>query len=206
MENAEIKRLSRSAIADYHARLDDLKNVKRLEVAQQIKEARAFGDISENAEYDAAMDNQARIEYEIAQLEELLANVEEIDEESIDLSVVSVGGRVKIECKESKVVEVFDIVSTSETESFSRKVTIFCSDAAINRQLGHKEGDIVDVVYPAKLSNESPVGRAILGHKEGDTIDVTAPSGLVHYTILSIERTPDFPQGRVLREEIITPA
>lgn len=203
MENTETKRLSKAAIADYQARLNELRNVKRLEVAEQIKEARAFGDISENAEYDAAMDNQARIEYEIAQLEELLANVEEIDEESIDISVVSVGGRIQLERTDKGSVEEFDIVSTSETEPFGRKVLLVCSDAPVNQRLGYQEGQQVEVFYPAKLSNESPVGRAILGRKEGETVDVMAPAGMVRYRIVSIERAPETPQGRVMQEEVL---
>lgn len=203
MENKEVKRLSRSAIAEYKMRLDDLKNVKRLEVAQQIKEARAFGDISENAEYDAAMDNQARIEYEIAQLEELLANVEEIDEDSLDFSVVNVGGRIKIECLENNEHAEYDIVSTSETEPFARKLTILCNESEFNAKAGFKAGDKIEVEVPAKLSNESPVGKALLGHKEGDVVDVVTPGGVLSYRIEMILRQPEIPQGRTVEEEII---
>lgn len=203
MENKEAKRLSRSAIAEYRARLDDLKNVKRMEIAQQIKEARAFGDISENAEYDAAMDNQARIEYEIVQLEELLANVEEIDEGSIDLSVVNVGGRVRIESLQTGELAEYDIVSTSEIEPFARRVEIACSDSSYNREHGFLEGQRVKVDLKAKLSNESPVGKALIGHKEGDTVDVVAPGGTMRYRILDILRQPDTPQGKVVAEWIL---
>lgn len=204
MEQNETKRLSKTAIAEYKARLDDLKNVKRLEVAEQIKEARAFGDISENAEYDAAMDNQARIEYEIVQLEELLANVEEIDEQNIDLSVVSVGGRVKLQYGTDNKIEEFDIVSTSEAEPFARTAVIECNDSSTNKELGYKKGEQVEVLVPAKLSNESPVGRAILGHKTGDSIDVVAPIGVISYEILSIERVTELPQGKVISEQVVS--
>lgn len=203
MEQSETKKLSRSAIEEYQARLEELKNVKRLEVAEQIKEARAFGDISENAEYDSAMDNQARIEYEIVQLEELLANVEEIDESSIDTSVVSVGGRVRLKRLADNVEEVLDIVSTNEIEPFARRVTLECSESAYNKRLGYKAGQKVELEYPAKLSNESPVGRAILGRSSGDTVEVAAPGGVVQYEVLDIERTPDLPQGKVIAEDIL---
>lgn len=203
MEQNEVKKLSRAAIAEYQARLEDLKNVKRLEVAEQIKEARAFGDISENAEYDSAMDNQARIEYEIVQLEELLSNVEEIDEKSIDISIVSVGGRIRLKNLKDNEEEVLDIVSTNEIEPFARKVTLECSETDYNKRLGYKAGQKVELQYPAKMSNESPVGRAIIGRKAGDTVEVAAPGGVMQYEVVEIERTPDFPQGKVLSEEIL---
>ena len=202
-ENKEIKRLSRSAIAEYKARLDELKNVTRLEVAQQIKEARAFGDISENAEYDAAMDHQARIEYEIAQLEELLANVEEIDEENIDLSAVNVGGRVRVKCLDDNSIQEYDIVSTTEVEPFGRSVKIQCADSDYNKSLGYKAGDVVDATIPPKLSNESPLGRRLLGAKRGEQVSIVVPNGSVmQYQVEDILKVPDIPQGRIVGEQI----
>lgn len=202
-DNNEVKRLSKAAIAEYRAKLDELKNVTRLEIAQQIKEARAFGDISENAEYDAAMDNQARIEYEIVQLEELLANVEEIDEANVDISSVNVGGRVRVRCKSDDMVEEYDIVSTSEVEPFIRKVTIECSDDDLNKRLGYKKGQTVSLTSPAKLSNESPLGRSLLGHRKGDQVEVYSPRGVLSYVIEDIIKVPDMPHGKLISEEII---
>ena len=200
-ENKEIKRLSRSAIAEYKAKLDKMKNDTRLEIAQQIKEARAFGDISENAEYDAAMDHQARIEYEIAQLEELLANVEEIDEDNIDLSAVNVGGRVRVKCVDDGSVQEYDIVSTTEVEPFGRNVKIRCSDSDYNKSLGYQAGEIVDTKIPPKLSNESPLGRSLLGAKRGDQVSIIVPNGsVIQYQVEDILKVPDTPQGSIVEE------
>lgn len=203
MENQEMKRLSRAAIEEYRAKLDQLKNVTRLEVAQQIKEARAFGDISENAEYDAAMDNQARIEYEIVQLEELLANVEEIDSESLDLSTVNVGGRVRVVCVDTGHEEEFDIVSTSEINPFGHKVIIECAPSDYNTSLGYAAKEHVEIIQPPKLSNESPLGRALLGHKSGDRVDVVTPRGSMQYKITDIVKVPEAPQGKIVSEMVI---
>lgn len=203
MESKQPKRLSRAAIAEYRAKLDQLKNVTRLEVAQQIKEARAFGDISENAEYDAAMDNQARIEYEIAQLEDLLANVEEIDEDSLDFSTVNVGGRVRIQSMEDDCMEEYDIVSTSEVEPFAKKIKLVCIDDSYNSKLGFSANDEVEIVYPAKISNESPVGKALIGRKTGETVDVQIANKIIHYKVMDIVKIPETPIGRVVSENII---
>lgn len=201
-DEKQVKRLSKAAIAEYQAKLDELKNVTRLEIAQQIKEARAFGDISENAEYDAAMDHQARIEYEIAQLEDLLANVEEIDEESIDISSVNVGGRIRVTCLDDKQTEEYDIVSTSEAEPFGRIVKIECNKSKHNTELGFASGDVVEITYPPKLSNESPLGRSLLGAKAGDKVNVTAPHGVLQYRVDDIAKIPELPQGKILSEKI----
>lgn len=198
----EIRRLSQSAVTEYKAKLDDLKTVKRLEIAQQIREARAFGDISENAEYDAAMDMQARIEYEISQLEELLANVEIIDDGSIDLTSVSVGGRVKVK-QDNLEPEEFDIVSTTEIEPFVRKVVIECNDSDINARLGHKPGEKVEVTMPVRLSNESAVGKALIGHKAGDMVEAITGNGIIRYQILDITKIPEIPKGKTLSQELL---
>lgn len=202
-ENKEKKRLSKSAITEYQERLDELKNVTRLEVAQQIKEARAFGDISENAEYDAAMDHQARIEYEIVQLEELLANVEEIDEDSIDLSAVNVGGRVRLTCQETNETSEYYIVSSTEVDPFARVMRIECADTPHNKKLGYEPNQIVDISVPARLSNESPLGRQLLGRKKGDTVSVTVPSGsILSYHVDDILKMQEAPRGKVLADEL----
>ena len=116
--------------------LEDLKVVKRKEVSQKIKEAREQGDLSENAEYDAAKDEQRDIEARIEELEKILKNAEVFVEEEADLDKVSIGCQVK-----------------------------------------------------GKISNESPVGKALLGKKVGDTVTVTTPAGEFEYKILSIHRS-----------------
>jgi len=199
MDTLETKRLTRAAAEEYQARLDQLKNITRLEIAEQIKEARAFGDISENAEYDAAREHQARVEQEISQLEELLTNAEIIDEENVDTTSVNIGARVRLQ-KDGKEFE-YDIVSTSEVDPFARVVTVECANTPNNKKMGYKAGQVVEVVHPARLSNESPVGRALLGHMEGDVVSVVTQKGTSQqYTVLSIDKTADAPVGKVLGE------
>ncbi|MGI6151189.1 MAG: transcription elongation factor GreA [Christensenellales bacterium] len=203
MEKKEYMQLSRTAYNEFQARLEHLKNTRRLEVAQHIREARAFGDISENAEYDAAMNEQSALEAEIAQLEDLLAHVEVLDESAIDLSSVSVGTRITVHLVEHDHTETYDIVSTTESDPFGKRVKVRCDGSERNKSLGYKEGEVIIHEFPPKLSNDSPVGHALLGHKVGETIEVAAPSGFLHYQILSIERTPDAPTGTYLDEEFI---
>lgn len=201
MENNGVKKLSRAAIDERKAKLDDLKNNKRLEVAQEIKEARAFGDISENAEYDAAMDRQARIEYEIHMLEEELKNVEEIDENTIDFSTVSIGARVVMQELDSNEQMVWDVVSTSESEPFGKILKIECLDSDYNKSQGYKDGDIIEFKVPAKLSNESKIGSMILGKRKGDIVTIESPRNTKDYKIINIERIPEQPQGYIISEE-----
>lgn len=203
MEKKEYMQLSRTAFNEFQAKLEHLKNTRRLEVAQHIKEARAFGDISENAEYDAAMDEQSALEAEIAQLEDLLSHVEVLDESAIDLTSVSVGTRIKVHLVEHNFAETYDIVSTTESEPFRKRFKVRCDGSERNRALGYKEGEEIAYEFPPKLSNDSPVGHELLGHKAGQTVEVAAPSGFLHYQILSIERTPDSPSGTYSNEELI---
>lgn len=139
--------------------LDDSKSIKRREVADRIKQALAFGDISENSEYDQAKNEQAKLEERIAKLESILRNAKLIDEDEITTDVVSVG---------SKVI-VLDVEYDEEME-----YTI----------IGSAEAD----PYNGRISNESPVGSALLGKKSGDTIDVQVPDGTIKYKIISINR------------------
>ncbi|MGI6193182.1 MAG: transcription elongation factor GreA [Christensenellales bacterium] len=201
MEKKEYMQLSRSAFNELQAKLEYLKNTGRLEVAQHIKEARAFGDISENAEYDAAMDEQSALEAEISRLEDLLAHVEVLDESAIDLSSVGVGTRIQVYLVERDYTAKYDIVSTTESDPFGKVLEIRCDGSERNKNLGYQEGEVIKYEVPPKLSNDSPVGHALLGHRVGDSVEVAAPSGFLHYQILSIERTPDTPTGHVLSEE-----
>ena len=139
--------------------LQNLKVVKRKEVAQKIKEAREQGDLSENAEYDAAKDEQRDIEARIEELEKILKNAEVVVEEEADLDKVSIGCSVKIlDCEFDEELE-YKIVGSTEANSLK-----------------------------GKISNESPVGKALLGKQVGDTVTVETPAGEFSYKVLSIHR------------------
>ena len=139
--------------------LENLKVVKRKEVAGKIKEAREQGDLSENAEYDAAKDEQRDIEARIEELEKILKNAEVVVEEEADLDKVSIGCSVKIlDCEFEEELE-YKIVGSTEANSLK-----------------------------GKISNESPVGKALLGKKVGDTVTVETPAGEFSYKVLSIHR------------------
>ncbi len=139
--------------------LFDLKVNRRKEVAQKIKEAREQGDLSENAEYDAAKDEQRDIEARIEELEKLLKNVEVIDEDEVDLDTISVGCRVRL----------YDVEFDEEVEYMI---------------VGSTEADSLN----GKISNESPVGAALIGSKQGETIVVETISGDLEFKILEITR------------------
>jgi len=133
----------------------ELKVVRRKDVAAKIKEARGQGDLSENAEYDAAKEEQAEIEARIAILEKMLRNAEVIDEEELNTETISIGSKVKL----------FDVEFDEEIEYFI---------------VGSTEADPL----AGRISNESPLGMALLRKKRDDTISVEAPDGIVQYKIL----------------------
>lgn len=139
--------------------LFDLKVYKRKEVAQKIKEAREQGDLSENAEYDAAKDEQRDIEARIEELEKLLKNVEVVGQDEVDADTVGIGSRVKL----------YDVEMDEEVE-----YTI----------VGSTEADALN----GKISNESPVGAALIGSKVSETIVVETISGDLEFKILEIAR------------------
>ena len=151
--------LTSEEIKKREERLEYLKGPRRLEIAEQLKIARAFGDLSENAEYDAAKNEQAKNEYDIVQLENELRNAKVIDENAIDTSVVGVGAVVSLENADNQTKCTFHIVGSAETDPAA-----------------------------GKISNESPVGRALLGHHVGDTVEVRTPGGVMRLTVLSIGR------------------
>ena len=138
--------------------LEILLTDKRREVADRIRIAREFGEIAENAEYDDAKNEQAMLEHKIAQLEERLLNARVIDTKDVDTSVVSVGSVVRLRDVDAKETVEYHIVGSAEANPAERK-----------------------------LSNESPVGRAILGHKKGETVDVVTPGGNIKVKIVSIK-------------------
>ena len=151
--------LTYAGLKRYEEELHDLKVNKRKEIAQKIKEAREQGDLSENAEYDAAKDEQRQNEARIEQLENLLKNVEVIDEDEIDLDIISVGCNVTVLDKLDNEEVDFMIVGATETDS--------------------REG---------KISNESPVGSALKGAKEGDVVEVDTPAGVLKYKVIKIHK------------------
>jgi transcription elongation factor GreA len=128
--------------------IEYLSTVKRREVAARIKEAREFGDIAENSEYDDAKNEQALLEQRIAQLEERLRRSTVIDENHVDTAVVSVGVIVHVKDQKSGDSRKFQIVGSAEAN-----------------------------LAESKLSNESPIGRALVGHKKGEVVSVDVPRG-----------------------------
>ena len=140
--------------------LENLRVVKRKEVAGKIKEAREQGDLSENAEYDAAKDEQRDIEARIDELEKILKNVEVVVEEEVDLEKINVGCTILVHDDEYDEEIEFKIVGSTEANSLQ-----------------------------GKISNESPVGQALIGKKVGDVVDVETPAGNIRYTVLKIERS-----------------
>jgi len=151
--------LTSEEIKKREERLEYLKGPRRLEIAEMLKVARAFGDLSENAEYDAAKNEQAKNEYDIVQLENELKNAKIIDENAIDTTVVSVGTTVQLVNEDNGMEMTFRIVGSAETDPTA-----------------------------GKISNDSPVGRALLGHKAKDVVDVQTPGGLMRFRIESIRK------------------
>jgi transcription elongation factor GreA len=150
--------LTREGFTKLRKEIEELSTTGRRQVAERIKIAREFGDIAENAEYDAAKNEQAMLEARIAKLEERLASARVIEKREISKDVVSVGSTVRLRDVDAKQTVEYRIVGSAEAN-------------------------------PAelKLSNESPVGRAIIGHKKGETIEVTTPRGSLKYKILEIK-------------------
>ncbi|AFS79356.1 transcription elongation factor GreA [Gottschalkia acidurici 9a] len=139
--------------------LDELKTVRRREVAERIKQALAFGDISENSEYDEAKNEQAQMEERIAKLESMLRNAIVIEDDDISVESVSVGSKVTLKDIEFDEEVEYTIVGSAEADP-----------------------------YEGKISNESPVGSALIGGEVGDIVDVQVPDGIVKFEIISIGR------------------
>ena len=152
--------LTYEGLKKYEDELHELKVVKRKEVAEKIKEAREQGDLSENAEYDAAKDEQRDIEARIEALEKILKNAEVVVEEDVDLDKISIGCKVKILDIEFNEELEYKIVGSSEADSLK-----------------------------GKISNESPVGRALIGAKKGETASVETQACGLQYKVLGIERS-----------------
>ncbi len=152
--------LTYEGLQKLEAELQDLKVVRRKEVAQKIKEAREQGDLSENAEYDAAKDEQRDIEARIEDIEKILKNAEVVVEEEVELDKISIGCKVRIlDVEENEELE-YKIVGSTEANSLK-----------------------------GKISNESPVGKALLGAKVGDVVKVETHVGELEYKVLEIQRS-----------------
>lgn len=142
--------------------LEDLKTVKRKEVAEKIKEARGQGDLSENAEYDAAKEEQGEIESRIVVIEKMLRNAEVIDDDEVSGDMITVGSKVRILDVEFDEEIEYTIVGSAEADP-------------MNSENG-------------RISNESPVGRGLLGHRTGDVVAIETPGGIAEFKVLAISR------------------
>ncbi len=143
--------------------LDNLRTVVRKEVAEKIKVARGYGDLSENAEYDAAKEEQGIVEAKIADLEATLKLARIIDDEDLSTDTVSIGMRVTVQEEGEDETETYDITGSTEADMYAE---------------------------PPCISDESPVGSALIGHKAGDEVDVTLPTGAtIAYKVVSVSRS-----------------
>lgn len=152
--------LTYAGLKQYEDELQHLKVNRRREVAQKIKEAREQGDLSENAEYDAAKDEQRDIEARIEELEKILKNAEVVVEDEVDLDKINIGCQVKILDMEFNEELEYKIVGSTEANSLK-----------------------------GKISNESPVGKALIGCKVGDQVEVETQAGMIQYKVLEIQRS-----------------
>lgn len=158
-DNAKKNILTYAGLQELEKELEDLKLVKRKEVAQKIKEAREQGDLSENAEYDAAKDEQRDIEARIEEIEKILKNVEVVAEDDVDDKKINVGCHIKIHDFEYDEDLEFSIVGSTQTNSLQ-----------------------------GKISNESPLGQALIGHEIGDVVEVEMGDTVSKYEILDIKK------------------
>lgn len=151
--------LTAEGLAKLEYELDESKAVKRKEIAERIKVALDFGDISENSEYDQAKMEQAQLEERISKVDMMIRNAVIIDENDISTDIVSLGSRVTVKDLEYDEEMEFEILGSAEANP-----------------------------HEGKISNESPVGSALLGKKSGDIVDVMVPDGIIKYEILTITR------------------
>ena len=151
--------LTQKGVQELEEKLEYLKTVRRQEIAEQIKVARSFGDLSENAEYDEARNEQSRMEGEIASIEATLKRAVVVDDADVPMDTVGIGSKVRIldiEYNEELEYKIFGTVEADPTVG--------------------------------SISNESPVGKALMGRTVGDEIEVSAPAGLLRFRILQIYR------------------
>lgn len=159
-KNAEKKVITYDGLKKLEEELSDLKVNQRRDIAEKIKEAREHGDLSENAEYDAAKEEQRQIEARIEELEEILKNVIVVDDDEISNDKVSVGCDVKVINTKNKTEYIYKIVGSTEANFLQ-----------------------------GKISNESPLGHELIGKKVGSKVEVKAPAGDIVYKILEISKS-----------------
>ena len=151
--------LTREGLKQLEDELENLRSVKRAEVKERLKEAIALGDLSENSEYDDAKNEQAFMEGRILELEKMIRNAKVIEDDTQEEGVISVGSLVKVKDIEFDEINEYRLVGTVEADPMNNRI-----------------------------SNESPVGRALLGHKAGEIIDVEVPAGIIKLEILEISK------------------
>ena len=137
--------------------LEELKTVKRKEIAEKIKIALSFGDLTENSEYDEAKNEQALIEGRISEIENKLKNVRVLDESQLSTEIVHIGSRLKVKNLDTKEVETYQIVGSTEADPLN-----------------------------GRISDESPVGRAFISLSQGDKVEIETPNGIIRYEIVEI--------------------
>ena len=151
--------VTESGLKKLEQELEMLKTVKRKEIAEKIKVALSFGDLSENSEYDEAKNDQALMEARIAEIEATLKHVKLIDEDELTTEIIHVGSKVKVRDEEFDEICDYQIVGSSEADP--------------------KNG---------LISDESPVGRGLLGHKVGERVEIETPAGVMVYEVLEISK------------------
>ena len=151
--------LTSEGLERLEAELEDLKTVKRKEIAEKIKVALSFGDLSENSEYDEAKNEQAMVENRIMQLKNMLKNAKVLDEDDIGLDIVSIGSKVTVlDTEYNEKIEYYLVGSTEADPSL------------------------------CKISDESPLGKALIGKRVGDVVEVHAPVGILNFEVLDISK------------------
>lgn len=160
MSEAKKHIMTYDGIKKLEEELEHLKTVKRKEITEKIKVALGFGDLSENAEYTEAKNEQAFVEGRIVQLENLLKNADVVDDSDLPKDVVAIGSKVKVEDYEFKETIEYQIVGSAEADPMNDKI-----------------------------SNESPVGKALMGKKKGNVVEAITPNGVIKYKILKITRS-----------------
>lgn len=151
--------LTDEGLRNYEQELEYLKTVKRKEVAEKIKVALSFGDLSENSEYDEAKNDQAMLEARISQIESILKNAKIIDESELSNEHIHIGSKVRVYDYDFEEEADYQIIGSDEADPFN-----------------------------GKLSDESPVGSALIGHQVGDIVEVDTPDGVVKFKILDISK------------------
>ncbi len=146
-------------LKNLEAELEELKAVKRKEIAEKIKVALSFGDLSENSEYDEAKNEQAIVEARIASIENMLKNVKIINEDELSTEIIHVGSKVKVRDIDVDDICEYEIVGSSEADPVN-----------------------------GRISDESPVGKGLIGHKVGEKVEIETPAGSMSYEVLEISK------------------